>query len=106
MGALAIVEAFDVIEDLRASLGAGFNIGDVGHPELIGGGGFGSVGQAVGSNRLVVVAVGRLDAIAPLLATAQALLLHQTGNTIAPMASSLLAQLLDHARATVGLAAT
>jgi hypothetical protein len=52
-----------------------------------------------------VVAVGRLDAIAAFLATAQALFLHESRHAIASMAASFFAQLFLDARNAVGLAA-
>ena len=70
----------------------GFNIGDVGHPNLVGRGGLGCGGQTIGRNGLIVMAVGRLDAIAAFLATAQALLLHEPGDAVASMAASFFAQ--------------
>ena len=44
-----------------------FDIGDVGHPDLVGSGSLGGFGQAVGRDGMVVLAVGGLDAVAPLL---------------------------------------
>src|SRR6185503_9892819 len=75
------------------------------HPELVGGSGLGSLGQVVGGDGLVVVAVGGLDPIAALLSAAQPGLLHEAGDAIASMAASLFAQLVDDARAAVGLTA-
>jgi hypothetical protein len=51
-----------------------------------------------------VIAVSGLNAVAPLLASAQALLLHEPGHAVAPVTSSGFAQLHDDARAAVSLA--
>lgn len=53
----------------------------------------------------IVITVGRLHAVAALLATAQALLLHEAGDAVASMARSTFAQFQDDARAAIGLTA-
>ena len=83
----------------------GLDIGEVGHPELVGRGGLGRLGQAIGGNGLVVVAVGGLDAIAALLAAAQTLFLQESSDAVASMAASFFAQLPMDTKSTVGLAA-
>jgi len=52
-----------------------------------------------------VVTVGGLNAIAALLAAAQALFLHEPGHAVASMAAPFFAQLPLDARSAVGLAA-
>jgi len=52
-----------------------------------------------------MVAVGRLDAIATLLTSAQTALLHEPGDAIASMVASSFAQLFSHARTAVSLPA-
>ena len=99
----AAVEVQDAGQIEPAFLGG--NIGDVREPDLVGSSGLGSFGQAVGGDGLVVVTVGGLDPIAALLAAAQAGLLHEAGDAVAAVAASLFAQLIDDARAAVGLAA-
>jgi hypothetical protein len=58
---------------------ASLDVGDVSDPDLIGSCGAGCLRQAIRSDRLVMVAVGRLNAVAPLLATAQTTLLQSVG---------------------------
>lgn len=65
----------------------------------------GRCGQTIGRNGLIVVAVGRLDAIAAFLATAQALLLHEPRDAVASMAASFFAQLFLDTRSAIGLSA-
>ena len=52
---------------------------------------------------MIMVAVGRLDAIAAFLAPAQALLLHEPRDTVASMAASFFAQLFLDPRSAIGL---
>jgi hypothetical protein len=52
-----------------------------------------------------VLAIGGVDAVAPFLAAAQALLSHQPPDAVAPVTLALAAQLHLHARSAVGLAA-
>jgi hypothetical protein len=54
---------------------------------------------------LVVVAVGRLDAVAAFLASAQTLFPHEASDAIASMAASFFAQFLLDARSAIGLTA-
>src|SRR5436190_16300367 len=82
-----------------------FDVGDICDPDLVGRGRLGRLGQTVRSDGLVMVAVRRLQAVAALLAAAEAFLLHEAGNAVASMARSLLAQLHHDAWAAVGLAA-
>lgn len=63
------------------------------------------MGQTVGGDGLVMVAVGGLDAVAPALAATEARFLHEPGNAVTPMAFSGLAQFPHQTRAAVGLAA-
>jgi len=65
----------------------------------------GSLRQAIGRDGVIVIAVGGLDAIATLLASAQARLLHEPGDAVASVVESFFAQRLDHARAAISLAA-
>ena len=54
----------------------GMDVGDVADPDLVEGSGRGQLGQAIGSNGLVVVAVSGLDAEPALDASTEALLTH------------------------------
>ena len=81
------------VEDGRAVEPAflGVHVGDVSHPDLIGCHRRRRFGQAVGSNRMVVVALGGLDAVAALLTSAEALQLHETGHAVASVMVTLFA---------------
>jgi hypothetical protein len=85
---------------------AGMDVGDVGHPDLVGRGGLRGLGQAVGSDGVVVVAIGGADAVAALLATAQAHGVHDAGDAFASMAASVGTEGGLDARAPVGATAT
>lgn len=61
--------------------------------------------QAVGRDGFVVIAVGRLDAVAALLPPAQTFLLHEPGDAVASVAGATFAQLHHAARAAIGGAA-
>ena len=83
----------------------GGDVGDVGDPDLVGSSGLWGFSQVVGSDGVVVVAVGGLDAIATFLATTQTRFLHEAGDAIATVAAALFAQLTHDARAAVSLPA-
>ena len=72
---------------------------------MVGSGGLGGFGQTVGRDGLVVLTVGGLNAIAPLLAPAQAGGLHESGDAIAAMGGALLVERLLDARTAVSLPA-
>jgi hypothetical protein len=59
------------------------------------------LGQLVGGDGLIVVAVGRTDAIAALLAATQAPCFHEAGDAIAAMAATLFAQRIHNARSGI-----
>src|ERR1043166_2136219 len=99
----AAVEIEDGSEVKPAFLG--FDVGDVGHPDLVRRTSLGSVREVVGCNGLVVVAVGGANAIARLLPTVESLLLHEPGDAIASVPLALFAQFHADARATVGASA-
>src|SRR5215471_3244091 len=82
----------------------GEHVSDVGRPELVGRSRCRRLGQAIGRNRLVVMAVGGQDAVASFVPTHQALLAHQPGDAVAPVPPPLGAQMHLNARRTVGLA--
>ena len=54
----------------------GMDVGDVADPDLVGGTGGGQLGQAIGSNGLVVIAVSGLDPEPALDTATEALLTH------------------------------
>ena len=57
--------------EIKPAFGGG-EVGDVGHPDLVGGRGCGGLGEAVRSDRMVVVAVGGPQAMPAPLAAAEA----------------------------------
>src|SRR5580704_18000077 len=65
----------------------------------------GATARRLGAIGSFMVAVGGLDAKAALLAPAQALLLHESGDAMTPVAASFFAQGLHHARTAVGVPA-
>ena len=86
---LAAVEIQDTgeVEPTFPSL----DIGDIGDPDLIGRGGCWRLRHAIGGDRVGMIAVGGLDAVATLLATADACLAHEAGNPLASMSAALVA---------------
>jgi len=83
----------------------GWNVGDVGDPDLVGGGGCRSHCKEVGSNRVVMIAVGGLNAMAALLAALDALAAHEACNAIATVAASDGTKVEIDAGRAVGLSA-
>jgi hypothetical protein len=100
---LAAVEIQDGRQVKPAFLG--LDVGDVRHPKLIERGGLGCCRQTIGGDGLIVVAVGRLDAVAAFLASAQTLFPREASDAIASMAASFFAQFLLDARSAIGLTA-
>ena len=82
----------------------GLDVGDVGNPDLVGTLGRRHLGEAVGGDGVVVVAVGGPDAVAGLLATAQALGAHEPGDASTAVPAALRAQAGRDARAAVSAA--
>ena len=99
----AAVEIQDTGE-IEPALGGG-DVGDVSDPDLVGGSGLWGFSQVIGSDGVVVVAVGGLDAVAALLASADAPALHETGNTVASMSTSTGTEFVGDPGRAVGLAA-
>ena len=83
----------------------GENVGDIGDPDLVGCSGLWGFYQEIGSNWVIVVAVGGLDPVAALLASTDALALHETGNSVASMSKPKVTEFVDDSGRTVGLAA-
>ena len=83
----------------------GGDIGDVPKPDLVGRAGGGQIGQAIGGDGLVVIAVGGADAEAAFGASTEALQAHETGNAMAAISVAGPAQRFLNAGAAVGLAA-
>jgi len=80
------------------------NISDVGHPDLILALRCVQAGQAIGSNRLVMFAVGGYHPITTLLPATDGRLAHQTAQAVATMPLAQSAQADLNAWAAVGLA--
>ena len=75
---------------------ASLDVGDVHDPDLIGRGGFRGLGQMIGRDGVIVVAVSGLNSVAALLAAAQTRSAHEPGDAIAAMTAALLTEgLLD-----------
>jgi len=81
---------------------AGLDVGNIRDPNLIGARRARSPRQAVWCDRLVMIAIGRVDAVAGLLAAINTLLQHDAGDALAAMAMPSFAELLDQARTTIG----
>jgi len=81
------------------------DVSDVADPDLVGCGGGRQVGQAIGSNGMVMVAVSGADPEAAFDPPTEAFLAHEAGNAIATMRMAGLAQLRLNARAAVSLSA-
>ncbi len=82
----------------------GLDVGDVGDPDLIGCRGRWSLRQAIGHDGVVVVAVGGLDAVAALLAAAEASLTHEAGDSLTSMTMPAGPQFPDDSGTAIGLA--
>ena len=76
-----------------------------GHPDLVGRSGLWGFCQQIGSNWVIVVAVGGLDSVAVLLASTDALALYKTSNPVASMSMPKIMEFVDNSGRTVGLAA-
>ena len=90
--------------EIKPTRGGG-DVGDVSDPDLVGGSGLWRFSQAIGSDGVVVVAVGGLDAVAALLASTDAPALHETGNAITAMSTSTGTEFVCDSRRSIGLAA-
>jgi len=82
---------------------AGLDVGDVHDPDLIGRGDFRGLRQVIRRDGVIVVAVSSLDAVAPLLATAQTRAAHEPGDAITAMMAALLTEGLLDARTAIRL---
>ena len=83
----------------------GENVGDIGDPDLVGCSSLWGFYQEIGSNWVIVVAVGGLDPVAALLASTNAPTFHETGNSVASMSKPKVTEFFDDSGRTVGLAA-
>jgi hypothetical protein len=83
----------------------GFNVSDIRHPDLVDFRGFGRLRQKIGSNGMVMVAVGGAEPVTALLPTVKVVRSHESSDTVAAMLEAALAQLIDDARAAIGFAA-
>ena len=83
----------------------GENVGDIGDPDLVGCSGLWGFCEEIGSNWVIMVAVGGLDPVAALLASTNAPALHETGNSVASMSKPKVTEFVDDSGRTVGLAA-
>ena len=72
----------------------GLDTGDVCNPERIGNGDLEDGGLVIGRDGMIVVAVGGLDTVAALLATAQTRGAHDPSDAMATVAAALLIQRL------------
>jgi hypothetical protein len=73
------------------------------HPDLVGSNGLGHDSQAVGCDRLNMVAIGGKDALTAPLAAAEAGLVHDRGNAIATAAATLFAEFHQNAQTPIRL---
>ena len=83
----------------------GLYVGDVGDPDLVGGSGGRRLGEAVGSDGVVVVAVGGPDAVAALLAATEAPAFHEAGHSVASMSATQVPEFEGDPGRAIGLAA-
>jgi len=102
-GQSATVKVQDARQIEPAFLGG--DIGDVPQPDLVGRTGGGQIGQAIGGDGLVVIAVGGADPEAALGASTEGLAGSLNGQAVTTISVAGLAQRFLNAGAAVGLAA-
>ena len=83
----------------------GVDVGEVGHPDLVGGRGRWSLREAIRGNRVIMVAVCGMDAVSTTLAAIEPATFHQSSHTVATMAAALSAEFTNDPGRSVGLAA-
>src|SRR6266699_1594794 len=84
---------------------AGLDVGDVGHPDLIRPAGWRQRRQAIGRDRLIMVAIGGEHPVTPFWAATDLFFAHETTQTVSAMALAVGAQRNLDARSAIGLAA-
>lgn len=88
--------------DRRACAG---NVGNISYPNLIGPAGRRLISQAIGSNRMLMIAIGRPDPVAAPLPAVNVLFAHEAAQAVAAVSSAPGSQAGLDARTAVGLAA-
>jgi hypothetical protein len=96
----AAVEIHDAGE-IKPTL-SGSNVGNIADPNLVNAGGRGLSGEAIGSDRMVMVAVGGLDAKAAAAASDQALLAHKFFDAFTTAKVATGSKDVGEARAAIG----